>query len=113
MKNLIFKKQLIILISVFILIAGISAVSANENTTDLHQSMEAYDNNVINTDLEVDDNNIIQPNNTDVKSNVSIDINDFEMYYKNGTKLTGKLLDNNSNPIINQTVTLAFLNAEL
>ena len=91
MKNLIFKKQLIILISVFILIAGISAVSANENTTDLHQSMEAYDNNVINTDLEVDDNNIIQPNNTDVKSNVSIDINNFEMYYKNGTKLTGKL----------------------
>ena len=53
MKNLIFKKQLIILISVFILIAGISAVSANENTTDLHQSMEAYDNNVINTDLEL------------------------------------------------------------
>ena len=106
MKNLIFKKQLIILISVFILIAGISAVSANENTTDLHQSMEAYDNNVINTDLEVDDNNIIQPNNTDVKSNVSIDINNFEMYYKNGTKLTGKLLDNNSNPIINQTVSI-------
>ena len=106
MKNLIFKKQLIILISVFILIAGISAVSANENTTDLHQSMEAYDNNVINTDLEVDDNNIIQPNNTDVKSNVSIDINDFEMYYKNGTKLTGKLLDNNSDPIINQTVSI-------
>ena len=106
MKNLIFKKQLIILISVFILIAGISAVSANENTTDLHQSMEAYDNNVINTDLEVDDNNIIQPNNTDVKSNVIIDINDFEMYYKNGTKLTGKLLDNNSNPIINQTVSI-------
>ena len=106
MKNLIFKKQLIILISVFILIAEISAVSANENTTDLHQSMEAYDNNVINTDLEVDDNNIIQPNNTDVKSNVSIDINDFEMYYKNGTKLTGKLLDNNSNPIINQTVSI-------
>ena len=106
MKNLIFKKQLIILISVFILIAGISAVSANENTTDLHQSMETYDNNVINTDLEVDDNNIIQPNNTDVKSNVSIDINDFEMYYKNGTKLTGKLLDNNSNPIINQTVNI-------
>ena len=106
MKNLIFKKQLIILISFFILIAGISAVSANENTTDLHQSMEAYDNNVINTDLEVDDNNIIQPNNTDVKSNVSIDINDFEMYYKNGTKLTGKLLDNNSNPIINQTVSI-------
>ena len=106
MKNLIFKKQLIILISVFILIVGISAVSANENTTDLHQSMEAYDNNVINTDLEVDDNNIIQPNNTDVKSNVSIDINDFEMYYKNGTKLTGKLLDNNSNPIINQTVSI-------
>ena len=106
MKNLIFKKQLIILISVFILIAGISAVSANENTTDLHQSMEAYDNNVINTDLEVDDNNIIQLNNTDVKSNVSIDINDFEMYYKNGTKLTGKLLDNNSNPIINQTVSI-------
>ena len=106
MKNLIFKKQLIILISVFILIAGISAVSANENTTDLHQSMEAYDNNVINTDLEVDDNNIIQPNKTDVKSNVSIDINDFEMYYKNGTKLTGKLLDNNSNPIINQTVSI-------
>ena len=106
MKNLIFKKQLIILISVFILIAGISAISANENTTDLHQSMEAYDNNVINTDLEVDDNNIIQPNNTDVKSNVSIDINDFEMYYKNGTKLTGKLLDNNSNPIINQTVSI-------
>ena len=106
MKNLIFKKQLIILISVFILITGISAVSANENTTDLHQSMEAYDNNVINTDLEVDDNNIIQPNNTDVKSNVSIDINDFEMYYKNGTKLTGKLLDNNSNPIINQTVSI-------
>ena len=106
MKNLIFKKQLIILISVFILIAGISAVSANENTTDLHQSIEAYDNNVINTDLEVDDNNIIQPNNTDVKSNVSIDINDFEMYYKNGTKLTGKLLDNNSNPIINQTVSI-------
>ena len=106
MKNLIFKKQLIILISVFILIAGISAVSANENTTDLHQSMEAYDNNAINTDLEVDDNNIIQPNNTDVKSNVSIDINDFEMYYKNGTKLTGKLLDNNSNPIINQTVSI-------
>ena len=106
MKNLIFKKQLIILISVFILIAGISAVSANENTTDLHQSMEAYDNNVINTDLEVDDNNIIPPNNTDVKSNVSIDINDFEMYYKNGTKLTGKLLDNNSNPIINQTVSI-------
>ena len=106
MKNLIFKKQLIILISVFILIAGISAVSANENTTDLHQSMETYDNNVINTDLEVDDNNIIQPNNTDVKSNVSIDINDFEMYYKNGTKLTGKLLDNNSNPIINQTVSI-------
>ena len=106
MKNLIFKKQLIILISVFILIAGISAASANENTTDLHQSMEAYDNNVINTDLEVDDNNIIQPNNTDVKSNVSIDINDFEMYYKNGTKLTGKLLDNNSNPIINQTVSI-------
>ena len=106
MKNLIFKKQLIILISVFILIAGISAVNANENTTDLHQSMEAYDNNVINTDLEVDDNNIIQPNNTDVKSNVSIDINDFEMYYKNGTKLTGKLLDNNSNPIINQTVSI-------
>ena len=106
MKNLIFKKQLIILISVLILIAGISAVSANENTTDLHQSMEAYDNNVINTDLEVDDNNIIQPNNTDVKSNVSIDINDFEMYYKNGTKLTGKLLDNNSNPIINQTVSI-------
>ena len=106
MKNLIFKKQLIILISVFILIAGISAVSANENTTDLHQSMKAYDNNVINTDLEVDDNNIIQPNNTDVKSNVSIDINDFEMYYKNGTKLTGKLLDNNSNPIINQTVSI-------
>ena len=106
MKNLIFKKQLIILISVFILIAGISAVSANENTTDLHQSMEAYDNNVINTDLEVDDNNIIQPNNTDVKSNVSIDINDFEMYYKNGTKLTGKLLDNTSNPIINQTVSI-------
>ena len=106
MKNLIFKKQLIILISVFILIAGISAVSANENTTDLHQSMEAYDNNVINTDLEVDDNNIIQPNNIDVKSNVSIDINDFEMYYKNGTKLTGKLLDNNSNPIINQTVSI-------
>ena len=106
MKNLIFKKQLIILISVFILIAGISAVSANENTTDLHQSMESYDNNVINTDLEVDDNNIIQPNNTDVKSNVSIDINDFEMYYKNGTKLTGKLLDNNSNPIINQTVSI-------
>ena len=88
------------------MIAGISAVSANENTTDLHQSMEAYDNNVINTDLEVDDNNIIQPNNTDVKSNVSIDINDFEMYYKNGTKLTGKLLDNNSNPIINQTVSI-------
>ena len=106
MKNLIFKKQLIILISVFILIAGISAVSANENTTDLHQSMETYDNNVINTDLEVDDNNIIQPNNTDVKSNVSIDINNFEMYYKNGTKLTGKLLDNNSNPIINQTVSI-------
>lgn len=106
MKNSIFKKQLIILISVFILVAGISAVSANENTTDLHQSMEAYDNNVINTDLEVDDNNIIQPNNTDVKSNVSIDINDFEMYYKNGTKLTGKLLDNNSNPIINQTVSI-------
>ena len=106
MKNLIFKKQLIILISVFILVAGISAVSANENTTDFHQSMEAYDNNVINTDLEVDDNNIIQPNNTDVKSNVSIDINDFEMYYKNGTKLTGKLLDNNSNPIINQTVSI-------
>lgn len=106
MKNLIFKKQLILLISVFILVAGISAVSANENTTDLHQSMEAYDNNVINTDLEVDDNNIIQPNNTDVKSNVSIDINNFEMYYKNGTKLTGKLLDNNSNPIINQTVSI-------
>lgn len=106
MKNLIFKKQLIILISVFILVARISAVSANENTTDLHQSMEAYDNNVINTDLEVDDNNIIQPNNTDVKSNVSIDINNFEMYYKNGTKLTGKLLDNNSNPIINQTVSI-------
>ena len=76
MKNLIFKKQLIILISVFILIAGISTVSANENTTDLHQSMETYDNNVINTDLEVDDNNIIQPNTTDVKSDVSIDIHD-------------------------------------
>lgn len=106
MKNLIFKKQLIILISVFILIAGISTVSANENTTDLHQSMETYDNNVINTDLEVDDNNIIQPNTTDVKSDVSIDIHDFEMYYKNGTKLSGKLLDNNSNPIINQTVTI-------
>ena len=28
------------------------------------------------------------------------------MYYKNGTKLTGKLLDNNSNPIINQTVSI-------
>ena len=106
MKNLIFKKQLIILISVFILISGISTVSANENTTDLHQSMETYDNNVINTDLEVDDNNIIQPNTTDVKSDVSIDIHDFEMYYKNGTKLSGKLLDNNSNPIINQTVTI-------
>ena len=106
MKNLIFKKQLIILISVFILIAGISTVSANENTTDLHQSMETYDNNVINTDLEVDDNNIIQPNTTDVKSDVSIDIQDFEMYYKNGTKLSGKLLDNNSNPIINQTVSI-------
>ena len=106
MKNLIFKKQLIILISVFILIAGISTVSANENTTDLHQSMETYDNNVINTDLEVDDNNIIQPNTTDVKSDVSIDIHEFEMYYKNGTKLSGKLLDNNSNPIINQTVSI-------
>ena len=106
MKNLIFKKQLIILISVFILIAGISTVSANENTTDLHQSMETYDNNVINTDLEVDDNNIIQPNTTDVKSDISIDIHDFEMYYKNGTKLSGKLLDNNSNPIINQTVSI-------
>ena len=106
MKNLILKKQLIILISVFILIAGISTVSANENTTDLHQSMETYDNNVINTDLEVDDNNIIQPNTTDVKSDVSIDIHDFEMYYKNGTKLSGKLLDNNSNPIINQTVSI-------
>ena len=106
MKNLIFKKQLIILISVFILIAGISTVSANENTTDLHQSIETYDNNVINTDLEVDDNNIIQPNTTDVKSDVSIDIHDFEMYYKNGTKLSGKLLDNNSNPIINQTVSI-------
>ena len=106
MKNLIFKKQLIILISVFILISGISTVSANENTTDLHQSMETYDNNVINTDLEVDDNNIIQPNTTDVKSDVSIDIHDFEMYYKNGTKLSGKLLDNNSNPIINQTVSI-------
>lgn len=106
MKNLIFKKQLIILISVFILIAGISTVSANENTTDLHQSMETYDNNIINTDLEVDDNNIIQPNTTDVKSDVSIDIHDFEMYYKNGTKLSGKLLDNNSNPIINQTVSI-------
>ena len=106
MKNLIFKKQLIILISVFILIAGISTVSANENTTDLHQSMETYDNNVINTDLEVDDNNIIQPNTTDVKSDVSIDMHDFEMYYKNGTKLSGKLLDNNSNPIINQTVSI-------
>ena len=106
MKNLIFKKQLIILISVFILIAGISTVSANENTTDLHQSMETYDNNVINTDLEVDDNNIIQPNTTDVKSDVSIDIHDFEMYYKNGTKLSGKLLDNNSDPIINQTVSI-------
>ena len=88
------------------MIAGISTVSANENTTDLHQSMETYDNNVINTDLEVDDNNIIQPNTTDVKSDVSIDIHDFEMYYKNGTKLSGKLLDNNSNPIINQTVTI-------
>ena len=106
MKNLILKKQLIILISVFILIAGISTVSANENTTDLHQSMETYDNNVINTDLEIDDNNIIQPNTTDVKSDVSIDIHDFEMYYKNGTKLSGKLLDNNSNPIINQTVSI-------
>ena len=104
--ELIFKKQLIILISVFILISGISTVSANENTTDLHQSMETYDNNVINTDLEVDDNNIIQPNTTDVKSDVSIDIHDFEMYYKNGTKLSGKLLDNNSNPIINQTVSI-------
>ena len=88
------------------MIAGISTVSANENTTDLHQSMETYDNNVINTDLEVDDNNIIQPNTTDVKSDVSIDIHDFEMYYKNGTKLSGKLLDNNSNPIINQTVSI-------
>ena len=31
------------------------------------------------------------------------------MYYKNGTKLTGKLLDNNSNPIINQALALLLM----
>ncbi len=112
MKNLIFKKQLIILISIFILVAGISAVSANENTTDLHQSIETYDDNSnlevgdINTNLEADDTNSQIDNNSNVKSNVTIDVKDFEMYYKNGTRLTGKLLDNNSNPIANQTVNI-------
>ena len=103
MKNLIFKKQLIILISIFILIVGISTVNANENTTELHQDIETYDNN---TNLEVDDNNITQTDNINVKSNVTIDVKDVEMHYKNGTKLTGKLLDNNSNPIANQTVSI-------
>ena len=42
MKNSIFKKQLIILISIFILIAGISTVSANENNTDLNQNIEVF-----------------------------------------------------------------------
>ena len=124
MKNLIFKKRLIILISIFILIAGISAVSANENTTELHQSIETYDdnnnfevgdNNNVNIDTNVDDiNTNLEVDNTtspindesNVKSNVTIDVKDFEMYYKNGTRLTGKLLDNNSNPIANQTVNI-------
>ncbi len=116
MKNLIFKKQLIILISIFVLIAGISAVSANENTTDLHQNIETHDDNSnlevggnidtdINTNLEVDDTTS-QIEDSDVKSNVTIDVKDFEMYYKNGTRLTGKLLDNNSNPIANQTINI-------
>ena len=125
MKNSIFKKQLIILISIFILIAGISTVSANENNTDLNQNIETYDNNVVNTNLEVSDeniiqsndndintnlkvsdDNIIQSNNSDIKSNVTIDVKDVEMYYKNGTRLTGKLLDNNSNPVVNQTINI-------
>ncbi|WP_365906965.1 carboxypeptidase regulatory-like domain-containing protein [uncultured Methanobrevibacter sp.] len=104
MKNLIFKKQWIILISLFIMIIGISTVSANENITDLNQNIETYDNNIVNTNLEVSDSNIIQSDNSNFKSNVTIDVKDFEMYYKNGTRLTGKLSDNNSNPIVNQTV---------
>ena len=106
MNNVIFKKQLIILISIFILIVGISTVSANENTYDSNQSINTYDSNIANTNLEVNDNNIIQSQNNDIKSNVTIDVKDIEMYYKNGTKLTGKLLDNNSNPIVNQTINI-------
>nr|WP_299522991.1 Ig-like domain-containing protein [uncultured Methanobrevibacter sp.] len=86
------------------MIIGISTVSANENITDLNQNIETYDNNIVNTNLEVSDSNIIQSDNSNFKSNVTIDVKDFEMYYKNGTRLTGKLSDNNSNPIVNQTV---------
>ena len=75
MKNLIFKKQLIILISVFILVIGISTVSAN----DLRQNIETYDNN---TNLDVDDNNISQTNETIVKSNVTIDVKDVKCIIK-------------------------------
>ncbi len=64
---------------------------------------------LLNTDLEVDDNNIIQPNNTDVKSNVSIDINDFEMYYnivkifQNGTQFFATFYGKDGKPLANNT----------
>ncbi|MDL2247062.1 Ig-like domain-containing protein [Methanobrevibacter sp. OttesenSCG-928-K11] len=71
---------------------GISAVNANENISELNQNGEDIETNLVSDNIN--------------KTDVSIDVNDFNMTYKDGTRLSGYLLDSDKKPIANDSVVI-------
>ncbi|MCC7553915.1 MAG: adhesin [Methanobacteriaceae archaeon] len=113
--------------SIFIIFLSIGFVSANDDTIDLNQDDNqidvnnyqnspdcengigdsiAYDNNEEINLEKMDYSGEISESNNVNKTNSSIELKDIEMYYKNGTKLSGNLIGGNNTTIANENVTI-------
>jgi hypothetical protein len=132
-KKLFLKKEFIILISFIILILSVSSVSANENLVISEDIQENDDLNSINNeklaiseDIQENDDLNDEPsmslengnlahsttleemgdNNPSTNSNDDyvLESNNITMYYKNGSKFSTTLKDNNGAPVVNKTI---------
>lgn len=114
---MILKKRVLIIalmvLAVFLSVSTISAIDVN--TVDSNSTVVTASDDSISIDglqdYSLSSNNIIEETNVvgDTKSNtkaVHLDAPSVEMYYKNGTRFTINLTDENGNGLVNQSINI-------
>ncbi|WP_409199298.1 carboxypeptidase regulatory-like domain-containing protein [Methanobrevibacter sp. DSM 116169] len=101
-KNFIFKKELAILISIFILIISISSVSAEDNLI-LNNNEESYDL-LIDDIAEYNDDAIVLDDEIVKDDDYVLESGNLSLYFRNGTKYSAKLTDGNGTGLYNKTI---------